>query len=259
MVDEQGFSLPGAQVSMSLLESNGRIVKQAQTDDLGRVTVSHDAGLGVSVSVAKDGYYRSGFRLGYGDQAVTVELRKIDAPIAMIAKKVKFLAQGTKEGIGYDLFVGDYVKPYGQGKVSDLTLRIEYSESSFWDYEYRLSVEFSEANDGLLPFYIKNTHSEFQSAYHAPLRGYGSEWTFWRISKRGRASESNMDKGRNYYFRIRSVVDQQGKVVSGYYGKIYGEFPEITYYLNPNENDTNIEYSGKSLVNIDDSEMVEKL
>ena len=52
----------------------------------------------------------------------------------------------------------------------------------------------------------------------------------------------NQDKMRNYYFRVRSKRDEKGNIISGYYGKIYGEFPEITYYLNPVVNDRNIEF-----------------
>ncbi len=44
---------------------------------------------------------------------------------------------------------------------------------------------------------------------------------------------------------MRSALDQQGNVVSAHYGKIYGDFMQFTYYLNPTPNDRNIEYDPK--------------
>lgn len=58
----------------------------------------------------------------------------------------------------------------------------------------------------------------------------------------GTPVEGNQDKRRNYYFRVRSKRDEKGNIISGYYGKIYGEFPEVTYYLNPVVNDHNVEF-----------------
>jgi len=58
------------------------------------------------------------------------------------------------------------------------------------------------------------------------------------------------------FFHIRTELDNDGNVRSGLYGKIYGEidlgnfawlhnskpFISFNYYLNPNNNDTNIEF-----------------
>jgi hypothetical protein len=62
----------------------------------------------------------------------------------------------------------------------------------------------------------------------------------------GSPVEGNMDARRNYYLRIRSKRDEDGNVILGYYGKIYGEFPEVTYYLNPTPNDRNVEFDMKN-------------
>lgn len=61
--------------------------------------------------------------------------------------------------------------------------------------------------------------------------------------------------GSNYYFRVRTVLDDKGKVVSTHYGKIYGRFEfgrykkaeslylkSGIYYFNPTANDRNVEF-----------------
>jgi len=54
--------------------------------------------------------------------------------------------------------------------------------------------------------------------------------------------ESNWDEYRNYYFRVRTKVDDRGNIVSAHYGKIYGDFMQFKYYLNPTINDRNVEF-----------------
>jgi len=52
---------------------------------------------------------------------------------------------------------------------------------------------------------------------------------------------SNYDPQKHGYFlRVRTVTDQQGKISSANYSKIYGDFMNFTYYLNPTPNDRNI-------------------
>ena len=53
------------------------------------------------------------------------------------------------------------------------------------------------------------------------------------------------DPNRNYFFRVRTAKDHEGNIVSAHYGKIYGDFMQFTYYLNPTPNDRNIEFDPK--------------
>ena len=60
------------------------------------------------------------------------------------------------------------------------------------------------------------------------------------------------DKEGNYFFRIRTLLDEQGKIKSALYGKIYGNFKfggateggflNWDYYLNPEFNSLNMEF-----------------
>ena len=56
-------------------------------------------------------------------------------------------------------------------------------------------------------------------------------------------------ENQNYFFRVRTALDQQGKVKSALYGKTAGPIVcgpqgivQFTYYLNPTPNDRNMEF-----------------
>jgi hypothetical protein len=57
--------------------------------------------------------------------------------------------------------------------------------------------------------------------------------------------EDMNDKNRNYFFRVRTVLDENGNVKSAQYGKIYGDFMQFRYYFNPTPNSRNIEFDPK--------------
>lgn len=45
--------------------------------------------------------------------------------------------------------------------------------------------------------------------------------------------------------RVRTKVNDRGDIVSAHYGKIYGDFMQFKYYLNPTINDRNVEFDPK--------------
>jgi hypothetical protein len=61
-------------------------------------------------------------------------------------------------------------------------------------------------------------------------------------SRPGEPRISNYDDKTNYFFRVRTVMDEKGDVKSAFYGKIYGDFLQFTYYLNPTPNSLNMEF-----------------
>ena len=62
----------------------------------------------------------------------------------------------------------------------------------------------------------------------------------------GQGAKDDMNNpNRNYFFRVRTVKNDEGNIVSAYYGKIYGDFMQFSYYLNPTPNDRNIEFDPK--------------
>ena len=192
---------------------------------------------------------------------VAVTLKTIANPIPMYARRVNRGVPVQNEDLGFDMFVGDFVTPHGRGKTSDMIFRLEVTERTKKDYDYKLTVAFPNTADGILPF-NPTPHlqgSALRSPYSAPEKGFLPSWTVTRSRRPGSAESSNYDpEKRGYFFRIRSSVDKSGKILSANYGKIYGDFMNFTYYLNPTPNDRNIEFDPKRnlFTNLKDDERV---
>ena len=157
--------------------------------------------------------------------------------------------------VAWDLEKGDWVKPHGTGETADFIFTIHREERK--EYVEKLSpwhrtqlscgatveISFSNDGDGLIPFPVpeEDRHRGLRMPHEAPLKGYGA----WRERPAG-CPPADM----NHFFRVRTVKDQTGKIISAHYGKIYGDFLvggvgndiTFTYYLNPTPNDRNVEF-----------------
>jgi len=156
---------------------------------------------------------------------------------------------------GYDLIAKDWVVPHGQGLHSDFMFKIDvahYVDTS--DYDSTMTLKFSNPDDGIQSFYTpKNRGSDLRSAHHAPLAGYQDKLKTRDLAEQGKVYKPQNRDDQNYYFRIRTKRDEQGNIIEAHYGKMYGgfifSFPSdgekgeiyFSYYLNPNNNDTNVE------------------
>ena len=219
----------------------------------------------LSGSVEKEGYYRSDFQSKQFQRAVEgkwqpwnptleVVLRRIVKPIPMYAKKVNTDVPATDAPVGYDLVEGDWVAPHGRGKASDLMFTLTRRFKDDRDYETSLVVSFAPTADGIQTWDNKAGYwSTLKLPRLAPEVGYAQPLVLANKRLPGAFVERDVKEERNYFFRVRSVVDQQGNVVSAQYGKIDGDirFSPIrsktcsvmfTYYLNPTPNDRNMEF-----------------
>lgn len=196
-----------------------------------------------------------------GEITIEVMLKRIKHPVPMYAKRVEVKIPESNKPIGYDLVQGDLVAPYGKGQISDLVFETERHVVSSEDYDGTLTLRFSNEGDGLIAHEIEHPDPPgLQMPYAAPDDGYVSSKT-WEESRH----TSETGKGKiistasnrmNYFIRVRTVRDNEGKIVSALYGKIHGDFrwfigaraPKsglaFTYYLNP-DGTRNIEYDPK--------------
>jgi hypothetical protein len=149
--------------------------------------------------------------------------------------------------IGYDLMVGDWVDPYGKGISKDIIFEKEYSDRASNDYYSKVTVSFPKAGDGIQVFAVSDMEdgSGLRSPHEAPLDGYQSQLTREISAHPGQQSKSEYEPNRIYLFRVRTAKDHEGNIVSAHYGKIYGDFMQYSYYLNPTPNDRNIEFDPK--------------
>ena len=93
-----------------------------------------------------------------------------------------------------------------------------------------------------------------------PVDGYKSDYLVTKGKDKNVKYFSSSNPDRNFAFRIRTKKDKNGKIVSAYYGKIYGDIvikkpygveelvaaPSFMYYLNPTPLDRNLEWDMKT-------------
>lgn len=237
-----------------------------KTDAKGFVTLEAQAFIEMSYEITSfSGYYNSGgsfhFTNVIGDKLqpwnpiVDVVVRPIINPIAMYAQAVRLTIPTKNAAVGYDLEAGDWVAPYGKGSVSDFvfTAVIKIPFVSMTEPYYSLwTLSFSNKGDGIQHLKTPKVEgSALKFPRYAPQDGYlpalvqedfhqGSKWQC------GQA-------GEDFFFRVRTVLDENGNVKSALYGKIPGAIIcgtrrtniQFTYYLNPTPNDRNMEFDPK--------------
>lgn len=193
-------------------------------------------------------------------QCVDIHIKKVKNPIPMLARRfsiswpeLQLPAKGVP--VGYDLARSDWVAPYGKGEYSDLIFRLEVSEAGLNKidrvplYEATFTVSFSREGDGIQSFFASRLNgSAFRSPRYAPEGGY-TNMLVKRSFERERESHYDNREDQNYFIRVRTQLDEKGRVASAMYGKVYGDIEcsykgilRFDYYLNPTPNDRNMEF-----------------
>ncbi len=229
------------------------------------------------LAVRKTNYYDTGIRFSaayhdenegktklFDEKTVEVELKEISDPVSMYwlrfyKKQISIFDQN----IGFDLKTGDWVKPFGKGTEANCYFRLENLSDDPKIVNRKVSIHFPNKGDGLIPFEIipfegEYGGSELQSDYLAPESGYQQDWEWldhydWTGSRGGKRVHLDYSRSRAYYFRVNTILNEAGNVISAYYGKIYGdlrlrfvrETGEITWggiYFNPQINDRRVEF-----------------
>jgi hypothetical protein len=234
----------------------------------------------ISVGVKKDGYYSSeGVTYDYRaipnelnralerkrwepwNPRLEVMLKRVINPRPLYAKHVEAKIPEDASPVGFDLEAGDWVAPYGKGSVNDFIFTIDRTITSGRDYLATLRLRFSNKADGIVAEHdARNRASALLLKHFAPESEYESERT-WNVGRLPTGSGPDIFSKPStvigYYFRVRTILDDNGKVKSTVYGKIREELrlyagtkaPKagigFTYYLNPTPNDRNVEFDPK--------------
>jgi len=251
--NEEGQPIEDAKIVASFLGGSGTDQKEGLTNRNGSTKLSGSGHFGVDFRITKEGFYESvGGRAPRG-QVVDIVLREVRDPIAMYAKYLDFYnTEYVNEVLRYDFLVGDYLPPHGSGSNADIEILWKHESSGVFHFRSDLTIEFLGENNGMVKFVvpIEKRYSSFKSDYKSVASGFIKKWNF-SISRNGvdEPELSNLDSDANYYLRIRTEVDDNGKVVYSHYGKIYGEVDSdskgVPYYINPSPNDRNIEFDWK--------------
>lgn len=269
VLDEQGMPLPGAEVTFTFLDSATRegVPVRGLTDANGEFSGEGDSDSYIGGSVQKEGYYRGGFpfvpfretkdgRWLPWNPTYQAILRKIEKPIPLVAKRLRKLTiPVVGQPCGYDLEVGDWVSPYGKGKVPDFVFTAKREYESWDKFDVSIIVTFSNQGDGIQIVTLPEewSHNIFKWPRLAPESGYESSASsrFWAMI--GSAYHSTATDNQAYFFRVRTVK-KGDRIMSALYGKIFGGIQleardtktvdvAFTYYLNSAALDRNLEWN----------------
>jgi hypothetical protein len=170
----------------------------------------------------------------------------------MYAKRITHQPPKNNTPMGYDCMAGDWVVAFGKGVSSDIIFERNFSKKSLQDYDYKLIVTFPGTADGIQECPVADKcggGSALRSPYEAPVSDYHSTVVRLNTSHPGQKPIFDYDENRVYLFRVRTIMDAKGNIVSSYYGKIYGDFMHFSYYLDPDSDDRNLEFdTNKNLI-----------
>ncbi len=277
VIGEDGNAIKGVVVDVGFPARIARDDKYVTktTDKDGRASFSGSSHFKLRIISEKEGFYTSRLDVTtftrvdqknvYSDQRVTVVMREIKNPVAMYAYRIDTKMYDTKNPKGYDLLINDWVAPWGKGEISDIEFMITGFYEDYNKYDSTLRINFPNEGDGLIAFVV-DQQSELKSPYTAFADGYVpvESWRKTRVPViNNSGNEESIDETKrkgNYVFRIRTKFKESGEVISALYGKMYGgfEFGGATesnsylrsgyIYINPTQNDTNIECDPKHYI-----------
>lgn len=207
---------------------------------------------------------------------VTVLLQRIERPIPLFVKQLFYSGYDSvssnyfdigKGKMQFDLIKGSFLPPIGKGEYADICFtRLEredlgigtnFNGRTSLAYRDGMMVEFLGEGNGLVEIPSKKTDGI--KIRTAPLDGYKADYLVAKGKDKTVNYFTSSNPDRNFAFRIRTKKDKNGKIVSAYYGKIYGDIdfkkftskvpvaaPSFMYYLNPKPLDRNLEWDMKN-------------
>lgn len=254
-------------------------------DGLCHLSGNSEAGESCCVVRGNDGYYDSGWysveyaersilKLGRwlpDDVVITVRLDRVINPIPLSVAFSRPLrteedemsfAEGENIAL-YDLLKNDWLPPLGKGEVADISFSSKRTNLGSEPYNYPSGIRTNEfyRYDVQVRFIgdgngMKESMPPKEAGIKlriAPETGYEPMRVCWAGRMSRTDYKDNFSEDRCYFFRIRTELDEFGKVKSAIYGKIYGDFKLVgkkngikgvsfLYYLNPTPNDRNLEW-----------------
>lgn len=192
--------------------------------------------------LVKDGKWQP-----YGENRTLVVKRKRNPVEAPTLLHTVINVPATNVWLGLDMETFRWVKPYGDGLHSDMLLRFNSDPINKYEVNWA-TMDVSFTNNPYAGFYVlpKDGFSEMKSVYHADTNmAFRTEITYsiGRLPK----DDDLLDDGHYMVFRTRTTVDDDGKLVSAHYGKIYGRWgiwggtKARMMFFNTTPNDTNLE------------------
>jgi len=233
VIDETGAPVPGASVFIS--DETSVKGYRGLTDDDGlyscRMRKIYPP---IGGSVRKKGYYKTQGEFwngGFGivpAETLKITIKRIIDPVPMERKyDLDLYFPVLQEAIGFDFEVGDWVSPYGKGKIVDVFITGTYEENKEQEtFVFAATLSVTKKPDGFIPFQVvrRSSDTPAHSALQVPLAAQDTDYLSSIIAQRRKHIANGVnrydtyDTGIDYYFRVRTVVDSQGEVASANVG-----------------------------------------
>ena len=240
------------------------------TDTNGIFVAEHRLNEKFTVGIGKAGYYRTYDKINYYGMSAeerlskvkdgkwqpygemrTVVLKKIKNPIKMVVPPSRINeAISLGEWHEYDLVAREWMPPYGNGKQTDVLIRLGLeAKNDISDFRATMDLCFTNSPYSGVYRMQKEQFSEMKSCYVADTNAVYETMVSNLYEKRPhkKTIDTRLTEDSYFVFRIRTTVDASGKLVSAHYGKILGPWEFFgtmrtgTVYFNPTPNDTNLE------------------
>ncbi|AWI10110.1 hypothetical protein CKA38_13350 [Ereboglobus luteus] len=247
--------------------------KEAKTDKNGYFQTSEICTGIIYYGASKEGYYEStGNRFDYkfdvakmrwnpSSPELIVLMKRVINPVPMYVREIVLRIPDTDKDIGYDLEKGDWVMPYGQGLRADFVFHARCRWTSYQDYYSVVKIKFSNFRDGIQEIPKTNaSKGQLASPQLAPEDGYTEVW----INERGQGPQTKRtglnvmnSNYKDYIFRVRSNINDEGEITAANYGKIIGEIRvgggeaegkpilKFLYYYNSDPQSRSLEFDPK--------------
>ena len=273
--DELGQPLEGAQVQLGFTrnyDATNVVIRQGMSDKNGVFSASAVTSGYIGIRVTHPEFYdwrdRATFYVNPDERVIApydpsetpivAELRRRLNPIPLYARRIVIPFPVEAEEVGFDLEKADWVAPHGRGLHPDFVFLFRRYLKGGRAFDASWELRFSNPGDGIQLY--EATHpmgrgSALRMPNHAPLTGYEDTLdhqvgqdpdnrTYGFVNP-----TSSLD---NYFFRVRTIIDEEGEVMTAHYGKIHGPIRVhgalaetsgigFTYYFNPSPSDTNLE------------------
>lgn len=268
--EDDGKPVDGAGVNVVLgmnFRPKANLIDGVTSDSGEFVVEGKTTGNEIEIFVSKPGYYESRKKLCLIDrpgaykvvsdkwlpwgEKHSVLLRKIRNPVLPDSVLKSLRVPITNEWIGVDLEKADWIHPYGKGVRADFEMRTFWDglppdESKICQYEMRVCG----VGNG---YYISGNAPDscYTRVYEADKRG-GFSGHVLENSYRGNPGAEGFWKQQEAVFRVRTILDEEGNVVSANYAALRcclispgtkgrGALIEMLRVFNPKSNDTNLE------------------
>jgi hypothetical protein len=276
--DESGAPISNATVSVwfSKLKTNNpfdgqdTVGSKGFSDATGNFSAISQTLGSCGVVAKKEGYYPSRVPIQLSKhkdgkwepfhQVIEVMLRKKEMPIPMYAKRLNYFELPTTNSpVGYDLMAGDWVSPDGKGLVTDVVVTPEREFQEGGSYRWKLTLQAAKEGDGFSPIMPdqESPQSELRFPRTAPADGYSINPLVveYKYGK-GKSEYTTSAGATNFFFRVRTELDENKQVKQALYGKLIGPVEaqfhyvktgklRFTYYLNPTSLNRNMEFDPK--------------